>query len=276
MMTRCRPLLGTFVEITTPEGHVSAMDAAFAAITHVHARMSFHQDDSDLALLRKASAGDVVRLDGETIRVLRLALDLHGQSGGLFDVAVAGPALVRSGFLPRCDVARLSDYRGTSADLAILDDRHVRVERRVLVDLGGIAKGHAVDRAVDILQGMGVPEGLVNAGGDLRAFGDRDWPVALRDADDIARISVAARNCAIASSANLLNRRRHRGQPQSPHIGMQGRSVLCDERVTVVVPLCAIADAMTKVAMADMPLAQRLLSTCGGHVLQTPNHESHT
>lgn len=275
MITRCRPLLGTFVEVTVPDAHTSAVDAAFAAIAHVHARMSFHQEDSDLALLRRAGAGEVVRLDAETIKVLALALALFEGSGGLFDVAV-GSALVRTGFLPRGGIGRLADYRGTSVDLAILDDQHVRVGKRVLVDLGGIAKGHAVDRAVDVLLGLGVPEGLVNAGGDLRAFGDRDWSVALRDADNVARLSVAARNCAIASSANLLNRRRHRGQPQSPHIGAQGRAVLYAERVTAVAPLCAVADAMTKVAMADLPLAQRLLATYGGHVLQTQHHESHT
>ena len=273
MITRCRPLLGTFVEITAPDGHEAAVDAAFATVAHVHARMSFHEGESDLAQLQPADAGDVVEIDTETIKVLRLALELHRASAGLFDVAV-GPALVRSGFLPRSGTGRLADYRGTSADLFVVDDRHVRVGKRVLVDLGGIAKGHAVDLAVGALQGMGVPEGLVNAGGDLRAFGDRAWQVCLRDADDIARHAVPAQNCAIASSANLLNRRRHRGQPQSPHIGLQGRPVLCDERITVVAPCCAIADAMTKVAMADMPLARRLLVPYGGYVLHTPHRES--
>lgn len=273
MITRCRPLLGTFAEITVPEGHETAVNNAFSAIAHVHARMSFHQDDSDLALLRMASTGDVVLLDAETIEVLRLALDLHRDSEGLFDVTV-GATLVRTGFLPRSGIGRLADYCGTSADLTIVDGRHVRVGRRVLVDLGGIAKGHAVDLAVDALQRMGVPEGLVNAGGDLRAFGDRDWPVALRDADDISRLSVPARNCAIASSANFGNRRRHRGLSHSPHIGWQGKAVLCDDRITVVAHSCAIADAMTKIAMADMQLAQRLLTNYGGYVLQSPPRES--
>ncbi|MEO0033296.1 MAG: hypothetical protein RIS94_3054, partial [Pseudomonadota bacterium] len=250
MPVRCRPLLGTYVEVTVPDGAEGAADAAFAAMAHVHAAMSFHDAGSDLARLRAAAAGDEVTLDPQTVRVLRVAKALFEATGGLFDVC-CGRALVRAGFLPRAGIARLTDHPGTTADIAILSDTRVRVHRRVLVDLGGIAKGHAVDLAIEVLHAAGVAEGLVNAGGDLRAFGPRDWPVALRDADGEVRFMVPARDCAIATSANLDTRRRHRGETHSPHIGRAGKSVLAPERVTVVAPTCIIADALTKVAMAD-------------------------
>ncbi len=271
MITRCRPLLGTFVEITVPAGHEAAADHAFAAVEHVHRAMSFHEAGSDLARLRAATPGEAIEADAETVRVLRLALDLYHATGGLFDVTT-GRQLVRAGFLPRDGIVRLAAFPGTSADIEVVDDHLIRLARRVLIDLGGIAKGHAVDLAVEALADAGVAEGLVNAGGDLRVFGDRAWPIALRDADNVVRHAVQARDCAMASSANLMNRRRYRGQEQSPHIGRGGRPVFAADRVTVVAPVCALADVMTKVAMADPELAGQVLATYGGSLLATPSN----
>lgn len=267
MITRCQPLLGTLVEITVPDEAAAAVAPAFDAIAHVHALMSFHEPASDLAKLRAAMPGHTVAVNRETVAVLRTALDLYDATNGLFDVTI-GRQLVRGGFLPREGLGHISRFKGTSADIAILDDVHVRIDQRVLIDLGGIAKGHAVDRAVEVLIAHGVAMGLVNAGGDLRAFGERDWPIQLRDSDGVVRFMAPARNCAIASSANLLNRKRNRGAVHGPHIGRDRQPVIFDERVTVVAELCIIADAMTKVAIIDPALADDVIRPYKGHVLR--------
>ncbi|WP_337847896.1 FAD:protein FMN transferase [Sphingomonas sp.] len=267
MITRCRPLLGTLVEITVPDVATAAIAPAFDAIAHVHARMSFHESGSDLGRLRAAMPGEMIAVDRETIAVLRMALAFYEATDGLFDVTI-GRQLVSSRFLPKDGLGHLNRFNGTSADIAIVDDTQVRIGRRVLIDLGGIAKGHAVDRAVEVLIAHGAPMGLVNAGGDLRAFGDHDWPVQLRDADDVVRFMVPARNCAIASSANLLNRKRLRGSLHGPHIGLDRKPVLVDERITVVAEWCIIADAMTKIAMVDPALADDILAAHKGYVLR--------
>lgn len=268
MITRCRPLLGTFVEITVPHDRGDVVETAFAAIAHVQARMSFHDEASDLARLREAQAGEVVRVDRTTVDVLRFACDLHKVSNGLFDVTI-GRSLVRAGFLPRGRITRLTDYPGTGADIAIHDDNHVSVARPSLIDLGGIAKGYAVDHAIEALIAANISEGLVNAGGDLRAIGEREWPVALRDGDGIIRHMVPLRNCALASSANLDNRRRYRGEEHSPHIGHGGKPVFTKERISIVAPTCMMADALTKIAMADPLLAETILPRYGAYVLQS-------
>ena len=269
MITRCRPQLGTFVEISVPEGHEQAAKQVFAAIAHVHQCMSFHESDSDLARLRAALPGEPVEVDPETVFVLRKAMELYRATGGLFDVS-AGRSLVRSGFLPRQGIARLNRYPGTTADIEIVDRNHVCCNRGVLIDLGGIAKGHAVDRAVEVLALHGVADGLVNAGGDLRAFGEREWPVGLRDADGEVRFMVQLQDCAMASSANLSHRRRHRGKDHSPHIGYEHESVLAAHRVTVVASTCIAADALTKVALADHALAERVAGAFDARLFDTP------
>lgn len=269
MITRCRPLLGTFVEITAPEEAGPAIDLAFAVIRHVHERMSFHEPESDLARLRAAIPGELVGVDPETVEVLRLAIDFHEATDGLFEIAV-GRELVQSGFLPRDGVDNLNHFLGNSHDIEIIDDRHVRFKRRLLIDLGGIAKGYAVDRAVETLIAAGVTHGLVNAGGDLRAFGDRDWPIRLRDADGAVRQEVRLRNGAIASSENLSTRRRYRHRICTPHFGRDRRPVLVNARVSVVAERCVVADAMTKIAMVDMGLAEAILTGHCGQVLRDP------
>jgi FAD:protein FMN transferase len=269
VVTRCRPLLGTLVEITVPDESATVIDKAFEVIAHIHARMSFHEPTSDLARLRAALPNEVVAVDKETVSVLRMAIAFYEATDGLFDVAV-GRALVRTRFLPRDGVIHLGRFRGTTADIEVIDDRHVRCRQRMLIDLGGIAKGHAVDRAVETLIAAGVTTGLVNAGGDLRMFGVCDWQIQLRDADDVIRHTLMARDCAIASSANRLDRRKVRGQLCGPHIGRNGDSVLVDHRVSVVAECCIIADAMTKVAMVDPDFADTILSAYKGYVLREP------
>ena len=268
MIRRCRPLLGTFVEISVPEGTPgTSIDTAFAAIAHVHRSMSFHEPESDLARLRQAAQGERVAVDAGTVHVIRIAQQLYRASGGIFDVTI-GRALVRGGFLPRLGLPHLNRFTGTMDDIQIVDNTHLRAHRRVLIDLGGIAKGYAVDCAVEALKANGVPHGLVNAGGDLRVFGAPPQTVHIRKGDGRLTTTFTLLNRALASSANTFDRRRYRGQSLSPHIGINRAPVLIDKTISVMASTCVIADAMTKVAMTDPALANRLLAAHDGCVLR--------
>ncbi len=264
---RARPWLGTIVEISVPSNHEAAVEIGFAAIARIHRLMSFHDEASDLSKTRVAEAGQVIELAPETVSVLQTAADLHVASAGLFNVAV-GRQLIKSGFLPRMDATRLNNFGGTASDIEILDAIHIRLRRKTLIDLGGIAKGYAVDCAVAALEAVGVPRGVVNAGGDLRAFGDHPVPVVVRMANGVHSEAILIQNTAMASSENSSARRRHRGQISTPHIGPGGQSMLTCQTVTVIADSCIVADAMTKVAMADSDLADRLLAANQGQVVR--------
>lgn len=267
MLTRCQPLLGTLVEITVPEAAAGAIDGAFATIAHVQARMSFHAGDSDLAMLRIARPGQAVEVAPATIEVLRTALELHRETNGLFDVTV-GRELVRGGFLPQPEGLKAAHCSGTSADIEIVDECRVRCHRPMLIDLGGIAKGFAVDRAVAALQAAGLSKGLVNAGGDLRMFGARDWTVGLRDGDGTVRESITLDDCAIASSANMGSSHRRLGRLRTPHIGARRAPVAVPTRVSVIANHCVIADALTKVAIAARADAHQIAARYGARILR--------
>lgn len=262
---RCRPLLGTFVTIEA-DGDVAAIDRAFARIAHVHDRMSFHAGGSDLAALRTAPWGARVAVAAETVAVLRHAARLHAETDGLFDVTVAR-RLVAAGFLPRPAGIDLRRMTGTAADIEIDGDAHVRVHRPALIDLGGIAKGYAVDLAVAALVAGGAAQAIVDAGGDMRLFGPVPRQIGLRDADGIVRAAIETTDIAVATSSNRHLRRRHAGRAASPHVGLAGRPVLAEDSVTVLAEDCMTADAFTKIALADRARVLALLPRHGGALL---------
>src|SRR5499427_5564570 len=209
-MRRARPLLGTFVDISVDGGGAddmaAAVDAAFAAVGKVHRLMSFHDPASDVGRLNRDAAAVAIAVDPWTHEVITAAVDLNRSSNGLFDITVA-PALQRLGLLAGPPPADAPSPTAGDA-IEVLGDHRIRFCRAgTRIDLGGIAKGFAVDRAVAVLRAHGVPHGVVDAGGDLAAFGAMAAPVHIRDPRDpcrsIARIAIA--NEALASSGGRLD-----------------------------------------------------------------------
>ena len=248
---RCRPLLGTFVEIEatarTESLALEGVEAAFGAVSRVQRLMSFHDEASDVARLNANAAERDVEIDPWTFEVLRAAVDLHARSRGAVDVSVA-PLLQRWGFLP----AFGDETRPAAVDQSAIELRpghRVRFRRAVRIDLGGIAKGFAVDRAIDALRGAGVASASVNAGGDLRVFGVAST-VHVRHPRMPGRMLPLLRidDGAVATSASYFSKRRCNGRWVSPLVDPQrGRSCATTSSVTVHASSCLAADALTKV-----------------------------
>lgn len=263
---RAQPWFGTIVEIAVPKGREGTIEAGFAAIHHVHAHMSYHEAGSDLELMRSAPVGTLVTVDAETVDVLRIAARLNDESNGLFDVTV-GRHLVAAGFLPARGLHKPSALAGTAHDIEIVDDTHVRCHAPLLIDLGGIAKGHGVDLAVAALVKAGCSHGIVNAGGDLRAFGGEPQIVWLNRADGTLSEPISITNLAVATSSNRHTRSRNKGRIMTPHIGRDQVPVIVDHALTITAPTCIIADALTKIALADPKLANTLFSRYGAKMI---------
>jgi thiamine biosynthesis lipoprotein len=203
-------LLGTYIEIAASGLDQArlhdAIDRAFAVVETVHGLMSFQQPDSELTKLNRPGSAAAATLHPWTRRVLETAAELRKQSQGAFDVAVGiGGAM----------------------------------------DLSGIAKGFAVDRAVDVLRAAGVQQGVVNAGGDLAVFGPEPRQVGVRDPCDLSRLAavVTLHNEALASSGRAID-------PSTR------RLIETVAGASVRAPSCMIADALTKVVgvMAEAAL----------------------
>ncbi len=253
-LTRARPLLGTIVSIQVAHASqamaLQALEAAFAAMGQIHRAMSFQSVDSELTAMNCLAHLEPVRVSGVTWSVLRAALAMARASGGAFDPSIAGSIHVaQDGLLPR------PDPTACFRDVHLLTGQHVRYTRPLWLDLSGIAKGAAVDRAVSALRAGGAFAGTVNAGGDLRVFGARPVPILVRhpDLSQPPQVLGQLTDGAVATSAGYYVQGKHVVDPLTRRALPAGRSI------TVVARRAIWADALTKVVHAQGPRALGLL-----------------
>lgn len=165
-----------------------AIDEVMQEMRRIDALMSTYKEDSLLSRVNREAASAPVVVGSELFQLLQRALAMSELTGGAFDITYASVGYLydfRAGSHP--DQAQIDgalpniDYRLVALDPA---DNSVRYRRPgVRVDLGGIAKGYAVERGAAILRRAGVRHGIVTAGGDSRIVGDRlgkPWVVGVR------------------------------------------------------------------------------------------------
>lgn len=267
---RARPLLGTYVEVTLAGADrgelVSAAGAALDAVAEIGRRLSFHDPQSLLARLMREAHRSPVEVDGATFRLLRRTLSWARRTGGGFDPVRAAPPLVAAGLLPAPRDTPAADPRATWADVVLDVAGRVRFRRPLWLDLGGIAKGFAVDRAIAALLPAKPVQCVVNAGGDLRVAGAARERVLL-DAErahgaDVPVLEIV--DASVASSSGVRDRRRHEGRAAGPHVhGTAGTATGRSSFVSVVAQECMIADALTKVVLAQRRRAAPVLARFG-------------
>lgn len=242
LVQRCRALLGTFVEVTVAgelaqEQLVCFSGAAFVEIERIQRALSFHHPDSELTRLNRHAAkgdGELLEISADLRRVLTLAGSLAAATDGAFDVCV-GSQRYRRGQVP-AHLPPLS-MPGCAADVH-MSEEGVRFARPVCMDLGGIAKGYAVDRVFECLPGE--LDVAVNAGGDLRL---RHWQgerVQLRYGRSPRAVKLSIlRAPALATSGHYYRR-------AITH-GVTGKTRHRGGSVSVFAGEAMLADALTKV-----------------------------
>lgn len=171
----------------------AAIDEAFGAIAEVDRLMSNYREDSELTRVNRTAASAAVPVSAPLFSVLASALDVSRRSNGAFDVTI-GPLVKLWGFHDRkphvptdaelAAIRPLVDYRKVLLDNGA---RTVRFSRSgIEIDLGGIAKGFAVELAAGALRQHRLP-GFIDAGGNEYMLGPplgkRSWTIGIRDPD---------------------------------------------------------------------------------------------
>lgn len=242
-LRRARPLLGTLVEVgvRSLSGLQDAVfEAAFGAVIEVQQCLSRFDPDSDVSRFHALSSGQAVPIRPATKAVLAAAAELQILSEGAFDISLGSAP---TGW--RCE-----------------GDKLCKLDAATRLDTGGVAKGYAVDVAVQVLIEHGCIAGWVNAGGDLRVFGDIDLPVRVREeSTGGVRQFADLRQGAMATSYFDKDSRSRLARGQHPPVARA--------HISVAAPQCLWADALTKVVAirgdtAD-PILARFQATAWRH-----------
>jgi thiamine biosynthesis lipoprotein len=265
-----RYLMGTSVEVEAFGADVSArrvaIDEAFGAIAEVDRLMSNYRDDSELSRINRDADREAVKVSDPMLSVLRAAAQVSARSGGAFDVTV-GPLVRLWGFHDKTphiptgeELDRVRPLVGYTNVLIDETQHTVRFARPgVELDLGGIAKGFAVEVAANVLRGHGLG-GFVDAGGNQYMIGHppgkASWSLGIKNPDaksgllgvlEVGEGSVSTS----AQNANFLTA----GDRKYGHI-LDPRTLQPSEgalSVTIVSPDGTLADALSKVGFVLGP-----------------------
>lgn len=239
----------------------TAITQAFRSMKAVDALMSVYDPRSPLSALNRSGGLGPVAVPTELTALLQASREFSRTTGGAFDVTVK-PLLELYGFLDAPVPRRIPDDRTIAATLDAVGSRHLLIDEahstvafgspHTRIDLGGIAVGHALDRAGAVLRAHGVESALVNHSGDLLAIGappgETGWEVGITDPvrNDELCTSVRIRDEALSTSGNYRNFRRidHRtfGHIVDPAVGRPSEAALS---TTVIAPDATTADALS-------------------------------
>ncbi|MFT6331083.1 MAG: thiamine biosynthesis lipoprotein [Bermanella sp.] len=195
-------IMGTniYVEVwaETPVQGELALRAVMAEMERINQLMSPYIDTSELSLINAKAGQQPVVISDEMFELLDKSVNISELTKGAFDITFASV-----GYLYNYKKNQRPDEATIASLLAAINYKYIKLNKpnksvvfthdKVKIDLGGIAKGHAVDNSISLLERMGIMHGLVTAGGDTRLIGDRrgkPWIVGIRDPRDEQKQAV--------------------------------------------------------------------------------------
>jgi thiamine biosynthesis lipoprotein len=265
VLRAARRAMATTFEVLVPFGMREAQIAAEAALDHIDEledQLTVFREHSEVSRLNSSAAERAVEVESRLFDLLEFAADLTRQTYGAFDIATG--ALTKAwGFYRRegrvpTPAERAGAMAQTGIRFVVLDRdrRTVRYLRQGLeINLGGIGKGYALDRAAQrLMHQFGVNSGLLHGGrSSVRAIGappgqPRGWPIAIRRPSDNDRHvgTLYMDNAGLGTSAATFQHFDYNGRKLGhlldPRTGWPAEGV---EQVTVTAPSAAEADALS-------------------------------
>ncbi len=256
-----------------PEKGKEAVAAVFAEVARLDQMMSTYIDDSLISSVNRDAAKHPVAAGDELFELVERALDISVLTRGAFDItydSVGQHYDFRQRLRPSEQVV--------ASELPLIDYRLVKTDRNqrtvhflaegVRINLGGIAKGYAVERGVDIAKRYGVRHARVTAGGDTRLLGDRlgqTWMVGIQNPrnDDEVAVTIPLADEAISTSGDYERFFVEDGE-RYHHIIVPATGAPAGEvrSATIIGPDAVMTDALsTSVFVMGVDQGLRLIST---------------
>jgi len=255
-LKRSQMIMGTMVEITVIPPDEQAIEAAFEEMKKVDALMSTYKENSEVSILNREGEN---HLSAETLQVIREAINFSEITGGAFDITCR-PLInlwkkaKKEKVIPSPqEIKEALSLVGYEKIKILPEGDVVRFKQKGMqIDLGGIAKGYAVDRAIETLRKNGIRRALVNAGGDLYALGNgpggEKWKVGIQDPREEDKLLgiIKVKDVGVATSGDYQRYFTIEGKRLSHIVNPKTGQTVQDVpmSVTVIAPHATTTDAL--------------------------------
>jgi FAD:protein FMN transferase len=253
-----RNMMGTRISLeidsNNQEHAQTCANQVFSEFNRIEQLMSPYIAESEISQINNKAVDQAVRVSPELFNLLKTSIKFSKISDGAFDISFASIGYqydYRKHIQP--------DERHIKQALPSVNYRNIKLVNNTVrfthpgmrIDLGGIAKGYSVDRAIELLQNCGITSGIVTAGGDSRIMGDkngRPWIIGIQHPrnKDAYALRIPLSNTAISTSGDyeryfLTNEERihHIINPRT------GRSAKKSWSASVIGPDATTTDALS-------------------------------
>lgn len=230
----------------------------------VNSIMSTWRKDSEITKINLLDANEIISISEPLKNIINESLAIEKMTHGAFDITVAplvklwgfGPGNIPSKIPDQAEITEVKNYTG-SHHFQLQDNHYSKKDRRVQIDLSGIAKGHGVDVVANTLEKNGYHNYLINIGGEIYAKGNKldgsAWLITIEDPRKNTAINtkININGMAVATSGDYRNYFEAQGV-RFPHVidpktGWASQTHIIS--ATVITQKCATADAIATAAM---------------------------
>lgn len=253
-------IMGTniYVEVwsETPVQGQLALKIVMAEMERINQLMSPYIETSELSLINASAGKQAMVISDEMFELLDKSIKISDLTKGAFDITFASV-----GYLYNYKENKRPDEATIASLLDAVNYKHIVLDKenktvfftneKVKIDLGGIAKGHAVDNSISLLERMGIKHGLVTAGGDTRLIGDRrgkPWIVGIRDPRNKEKQAVVMplQNSAMSTSGDYERYFEEDGKRYHHILSPKtGKSTYDVQSVSIIGPSSTFNDALS-------------------------------
>jgi len=238
------------------------IDAVMAEMKHIDDTMSPYIKTSELYRINALASTKPQVISQELFDLIKQSIAISELSGGAFDITYASV-----GYLYNYREHKKPSAEQIDSLLPAINYRWIKLDAathsiffthaNVKIDLGGIAKGYAVDRSIELLQKAGVQNALVSAGGDTRMLGDRHgrpWMVGIRHPRDRTKnaVMLPLENVAISTSGDYERFFEENGTRYHHILSPKtGKSAHVVQSVSILGPSATMTDGLTKIIFVN-------------------------
>jgi len=263
MFEETRSLMGTYVRVVVYSDEKTAeeaINAAFARMEEIEKIASIFDEESEAFKLNRD--GHLDKPSDELLELISMSLDYSELTEGVFDITCQ-PLLDLWDYKPDADkqfweldetaqTGRINEtLKLVGSDKIVVEENRIYFQEEGMeITLGGIAKGYAVDEALEVIKDMGIKYALVDAGGDIGTLGSKPdselWDIALVNPDDTSQylVDFRVKDKAVATSGNYeryFDPEAKVGHILNPKTGYSAAGCIS---VTIIAESCTQADAL--------------------------------